>query len=38
MPYNLAELATVSEFHDLLAYLLTLTGEEVAAGGSSGTD
>ncbi len=34
MPYNFAELVTVSEFHDLLAYLLTLTGEEVAASGS----
>ncbi len=30
MPYNFAELVTVTEFHDLLAYLLTLTGEEVA--------
>ncbi len=38
MPYNFAELVTVSEFHDLLAYLLTLTGEEVAAAGSSGSD
>ncbi len=31
MPYNFAELVTVSEFHDLLAFLLTLTGEEVGA-------
>ncbi len=27
MPANFAELVTVSEFHDLLAYVLTLTGE-----------
>ncbi len=38
MPYNFAELVTVSEFHDLLAYLLTLTGDEVAAGETSGSE
>ncbi len=38
MPYNFAELVTVSEFHDLLAYLLTLTGEEAAAADASGSD
>ncbi len=31
MPANFAELVTIAEFHDLLAYLLTLTGEATDA-------